>query len=91
MIKVEIPSQFLVNRLLKSLRSKICKDATMMGSCTEEEEILRSQQLYFIYSQLGMIYNILPNAPKEETDPMKATPDPHVDRVINSKVDQVTS
>lgn len=49
-IKEEIPSRFLVDWFLKSLRPNICKDATMMGSHTEEEEILRSQQLDLIYS-----------------------------------------
>lgn len=62
MTKVEILGQFLVNWFLKYLRPKIRKDATMMGSRTEEGEILRSQQLDLIYLQSGMLLNILPNS-----------------------------
>lgn len=37
-----------------------------------------------------MLYKILPNDPRAEMDPTKATPDPHADGVIGSAVDQVT-
>lgn len=82
MIKAEILGRFLVNWFLKSLRLEICKDATMMGKWMEEEKILRSQQLNLIYSQTGMIYNILPNFSHGETNRKKATPDPHANGVI---------
>lgn len=87
MIKVEIPGWFLIDWFLKYLRPKIYKDATMMGEHSEEEAILRTQQLYLIYSQLGMLYKILPNAPRGETYSMKETPFPHADGVIGSIVD----
>ena len=37
-----------------------------------------------------MLYKILPNDPQIEMDPMKETPEPHVDGVIGSGVGQVT-
>ena len=91
MIKAEIPGWFLMDWFLKSLRPEICKDATMMGAQTKEEEILRMQQLNLIYSQSSMLYKILPNAPHVEIDPTKETPNPHVRGVIGSVVVQVTS
>ena len=57
----------------------------------EEEEILRAQQLDFIYSQSGMLYKILPNATQAKTNPTKTMSSLHVDGVISSTVGQVTS
>ena len=62
-----------------------------MGEQTKEDEILKSQQLYLIYSQSRILYKILPNSPRVETDPMKETLDPHANGVIGSIVGQVTN
>lgn len=58
----------------------------MMGEQSEDEAILRAQQLDLIYSPLAILYKILPNAPRAEMDPMRVTPIPHANRVIDSMV-----
>lgn len=74
---------------LKSLRPEIDKDAMIMEAQCKEEYILRSQQLDLIYSQLAMLYKILPNPPRGETDPTKEIPGPHANGVFGSIVVQV--
>lgn len=51
---------------------------------TEEEAIIRAQQLDLVYSQSRVLYDILPNAPRAEMDPMKFVPGPHADGVVDS-------
>lgn len=62
-----------------------------MRAWSKEEAILRAQQLDLIYSQLGMLYKILPNAPQAEMDPTKETHGHHVDGIIGFVVGKVTS
>ena len=49
MIKANIPPEFLLEWFLKSLFSYISKDVSTSGVATEEEAILRDQQLNLIY------------------------------------------
>ena len=58
----------------------------MMGKNSEEEAILRSQQLDWIYSQSSILYKILQNTHRPEMDTMKETPGLHAHRVIGSMV-----
>jgi len=37
-----------------------------------------------VYSQSIVLYDILPNAPRAETDPTKFTPGPHADGIVGS-------
>jgi len=84
MIKAEIPGQFLVDWFVKSLLPYIAKDVALSGVTTEEEAIIRAQQLDLVYSQSRVLYDILPNAPRTETDPTKFVPGPHADGVVGS-------
>ena len=48
----------------------------------EEEAILRAQQLDLIYSQSGILYEIIPEAPRPTHDAEKPKPGPHADGVV---------
>jgi hypothetical protein len=50
MIKADIPDQFLVDWFVKFLLPYIAKDVALSGVTTEEEAILRAQQLDLVYS-----------------------------------------
>ena len=50
----------------------------------EEEAILRAQQLDLIYSQSGILYEIIPEAPRPTHDVEKPKPGPHADGVVGS-------
>ena len=84
MIKAVIPGQFLVDWFVKSLFPYIVKDVALSGVTTEEEAIIRAQQLDLVYSQSRVLYNILPNAPMTETNLTKFVPGPHADGVVGS-------
>ena len=90
MIKADIPDQFLVDWFVKCLLPYIAKDVALSGVTTEEEAILRAQQLDLVYSQSRVLYQIFPNAPRAETDPTKPTPGPHADGVIGSTANAVS-
>ena len=59
-----IPLEFLLEWFLKSLLSYISKEVSISGVTNEEEAILRSQQLDLINSQPGILYEIIPDAPR---------------------------
>lgn len=66
----------------------------MFRAFNEEKYILAAQKLDLIYSQLGIPYEVLVNAPKLAIDPPKSTPSPHVDGVIgfvSNSMSQLTS
>ena len=50
----------------------------------EEEAILKAQQLDFIYSQSGILYEIIPEAPRPTHDAEKPKPEAHDDGVVGS-------
>ena len=50
----------------------------------EEEAILRAQQLDLIYSQSGILYEIIPEAPRPSHEPEKPNPGRHADGVVGS-------
>ena len=51
---------------------------------SEEEAILRAQQLDLIYSQPWILYEIIPKAPRPTHDAEKPKPGPHADGVVGS-------
>ena len=73
MIKANIPPEFLLEWFLKSLFSYISKDVSTSRVATEEEAILRDQQLNLIYVHSQIIYEIIPNAPRSNMDFEKTT------------------
>ena len=62
----------------------ISKDVSTSGVTNEEEAILRAHQLDLIYSQFGILYEIIPNAPRPTHNVEKPNPGPHVDGVVGS-------
>lgn len=54
----------------------------MFREFTKEKTILASKQLDLIYSHLGTLYEVHPNAPRPSIDPPKPSHGPHVDGVI---------
>jgi hypothetical protein len=68
---------------LKSLFPYISKDVSISRVTFEEEAIFKAQQLNLIYSQSGMLYEILPDALRSNYDPRQNL-GPHVDGIIGS-------
>jgi hypothetical protein len=83
LVKTPIPPTFLLEWFLKSLHAPISKDVATSGVFSEEEAILRAQQFDLIYAQSGMLYHLLPDAPRTNHDP-RQTPRPHADGIVGS-------
>ena len=47
----------------------------------EEQAIFRAQELDLIYAQSGLLYEIIPNAPRSSFDP-NVKPGPHVNGIV---------
>ena len=45
------------------------KDVSTSGVQNEEQAIFREQELDLIYAQSGLLYEIIPNAPRSSFDP----------------------
>jgi hypothetical protein len=94
LIKTSIPPAFLLEWFLKDLQPPISKDVATSGVTTEEEAILKAQQLDLIYVKFGMLYHILLDAPQSIYDPRKNL-GPHADGIVGSTnvkcADSVTS
>jgi hypothetical protein len=45
---------------------------------------MRDQQFELIYSQSGLLYNILPDAPRSILDKTRQRVGPHVDGIVGS-------
>ena len=84
MIKAPIPDQFLANWFVKSLLPTIAKDVALSRVVTEEQVILRAQHLDLVYSQSGVLYDILPNAPRSWQELPRSSPGPHADGIVGS-------
>jgi hypothetical protein len=68
LIKFHLTDQLLVEWFTKSLISPISYDVSMGGIITEEQVISRPQYLDLIYSQTGMLYDLIPDAPHSSTN-----------------------
>ena len=82
LIKATIPPEFLLEWFLKSLFPYIYKEVSTLRVTTEEEAILRAQQLDLIYAQSGILYEIIPEAPRSTHSVKKPKPGPHADGVV---------
>jgi hypothetical protein len=51
---------------------------------SEEEAIMRAQQLELIYSQSSLLYDIFPYAPQSILDKARKKFGPHVDGIVGS-------
>ena len=83
-MKALILDALLADWFTKSLLPKISCDVSMLGAVIKEDVIRRAQHLDLIYSQLGTMYDIIPNAPRPSNDQPQTTPGPHADGVIGS-------
>jgi hypothetical protein len=84
LIKVPIPPTFLLEWFLKSLFPQLSKDVAMSGVFFEEDAIMRAQQLELIYSQCGLLYEILPDAPRSILDKTRQRAGPDADGIVGS-------
>jgi hypothetical protein len=75
---------FLLEWFLKSLVIVVSKDVATSRVFSEEEAILRVQQLKLIYFQSGMLYEILPYVPRSILYKAKKKFGPHVDGIGGS-------
>jgi hypothetical protein len=92
---VKVPPTFFLEWFLNSLVPCVSKDVATSRVFSEEEAIMRAQQLELIYSQSGMLYEILPDAPRSNFDKTKQKFGPHVDGIVGSTqsnpTDQLTN
>ena len=71
LIKNPILDQLLADWFTKSLLPPISQYVSMSGIVTEEQDINRAQYLYLVYSQSKTLYDLIPQAPRPNTDPTK--------------------
>jgi len=94
LIKTYMPPEFLLEWFLKSLQPYISKDVSTFGFTSKEEVIFKAQWLDLIYTQSGMLYEILLDTPRSNYDPRQKL-GPHVDGIVGSanvkSADSVTS
>ena len=83
LIKAFIPLEFLLEWFLMSLLPYITKDVSTFGVQNEDQDIFRAQELDLIYAQSGLLYEIIPNAPRSNFDP-KIKLGPHADGIVGS-------
>jgi hypothetical protein len=90
LIKVPLPDQLLAKWFTKSLIGPISHDVTMVTIVTEEKSIIRAQYLDLIYSQMGMLYNLIPNIsrPSKNPTPSPLTASHAIDGVIGKFYDE---
>jgi hypothetical protein len=84
LIKVPVPPTFLLEWFLKSLVPQLSKDVVTSGVFSEEDTIMRAQQLELIYSQSDLLYEILLDAPCSILDKTRQRAGPHADGIIGS-------
>ena len=77
-----VPPTFLLEWFLKSLVPQLSKDVTTSRVFSEEDAIMRAQQLELIYSQSSLLYEILPNVPCSILDKSRQRARPHADGIV---------
>lgn len=73
LIKASIPDQLLVDWFTKSLLPQIARDVAMGGVVIKEQAIAHAQYMDLVYSQSGMLYDIIPQASRASNDPTFVT------------------
>ena len=56
----------------------------MGGAVTEAQDISRSQYLDLVYSQSRMLYDLIPQAPRQGTNPAKPLEETPADGIVGS-------
>jgi hypothetical protein len=77
---------YIFSRVVPEVLGALCLQRRRATSrvFSEEEAIMRAQQLELIYSQSGMLYEILPDAPWSTFDKTKLKFGPHADGIVGS-------
>jgi hypothetical protein len=83
LVKTPIPLAFLLEWFLKYLHAPISMDIATFEVFSEEEAILRAKQFDLIYDQSGMLYHLLPDAPRTNHNP-RQTLGPRADGIVGS-------
>ena len=76
--------KLLADWFTKYLLPPIAWDVAMGGVVTEEQAIGRDQYLDFVYSQLGMLYDLIPQDPLPSIDSTRRPTETPVDRIVGS-------
>jgi hypothetical protein len=63
---------------------QLSKDIATSGVFSEEEAIMRAKQFELIYSQFGLLYTILPDAPRLIVDKTRQRSGPHTNGIVGS-------
>jgi len=84
LIKVLVPPTFFLEWFLKSLVPQLSKDVAMSGVFSEEDAIMRAQQLELIYSQFSLLYKFLVDALRSILDKIRQSVGPHVNVIVGS-------
>jgi hypothetical protein len=84
LIKVQVPPFFLLEWFLNYLVPFLSKDVTTSGIFSEEEVIMRAEQIKLIYSHSGLLYDISLDAPWSILDKERQKSRPHVDGIAGS-------
>ena len=79
-----VPPNFLLEWFLKSLLTYISKDIATSGVFSEEKVIFHVQQLELIYSQLGMLCDIMSNTSKSMLELAMLKSNPHAYGIVGS-------
>jgi hypothetical protein len=74
LIKLELPDQLLAEWFTKSFVNEIGKDIAMGGIVMKEQAISRAQYLDLVYSQMGTLYDLLPELPHPNSSSTSTTP-----------------
>ena len=93
MVKAYVPNQLLAEWFIKSLLPSITEDVAKGEVFIEEQVIPRAKYLDLIYTQSGMIYDKIPNAPQPTfvvPPPPQSSKESHaIDVVIGSSSTQI--
>jgi hypothetical protein len=73
LIKLELLDQLLAEWFTKSFVNEIGKEISMGGVFTEEQAISRAQYLDLVYSQMGTLYDLLPDLPRPNASSTSTT------------------
>jgi hypothetical protein len=84
MIKASIPPELLLKWFLKSLLPYISKDVSTSRVTIEEEVIFKDQKLDMIYSQSGIMSEIISDVLQSNIDPTKPSLGLHADDIEGS-------
>jgi hypothetical protein len=84
LIKVPVPPAFLFEWFLKSLVAQLSKDVATSRVFSEEDSIMRAQYFELIYSQCGLLYTIMLDAPRSILDKTRQRVGPHADGIVGS-------